>query len=43
MKDTPMRPANVTMITIGTMLATLMQALDMTISNVALPYMAGVS
>lgn len=36
-----MRPANVTMITIGTMLATLMQALDMTISNVALPYMAG--
>ena len=41
MKDTPMRPANVTMITIGTMLATLMQALDMTISNVALPYMAG--
>ncbi len=41
MKDTPMRPASVTMITIGTMLATLMQALDMTISNVALPYMAG--
>ncbi|MGH7101053.1 MAG: DHA2 family efflux MFS transporter permease subunit [Acetobacteraceae bacterium] len=29
------------MVTIGTMLATLMQALDTTIANVALPYMAG--
>ncbi len=33
--------ANVAMVTIGTMLATLMQALDTTIANVALPYMAG--
>jgi MFS transporter, DHA2 family, multidrug resistance protein len=32
---------NVAMVTIGTMLATLMQALDTTIANVALPYMAG--
>ena len=31
----------VAMITVGAMLATLIQALDMTISNVALPYMAG--
>jgi len=31
----------VAMVTIGTMLATLMQALDTTIANVALPYMAG--
>lgn len=35
------RKPNVAMITIGAMLATLMQALDMTISNVALPYMGG--
>ncbi len=32
---------NVAMVTVGTMLATLMQALDTTIANVALPYMAG--
>jgi MFS transporter, DHA2 family, multidrug resistance protein len=31
----------VALITFGTMLATIMQSLDMTISNVALPYMAG--
>ncbi len=33
--------SSLAMITIGTMLATLIQGLDMTISNVALPYMAG--
>jgi MFS transporter, DHA2 family, multidrug resistance protein len=31
----------VALVTFGTMLATIMQSLDMTISNVALPYMAG--
>lgn len=33
--------ADIAMVTIGAMLATIMQSLDMTISNVALPYMAG--
>lgn len=33
--------AGVAMVTIGTMLATTMQALDTTIANVALPYMSG--
>ena len=33
--------SSLVMITVGTMLATLIQGLDMTISNVALPYMAG--
>lgn len=33
--------SNTLMVTVGVMLATLVQGLDMTISNVALPYMAG--
>ncbi|HET8995981.1 MAG TPA: DHA2 family efflux MFS transporter permease subunit [Acetobacteraceae bacterium] len=36
----PLR-SGVAMVTIGTMLATMMQALDTTIANVALPYMSG--
>ena len=39
-EDQPTRGV-VAMITVGTMLATMMQALDTTIANVALPYMSG--
>jgi DHA2 family multidrug resistance protein len=35
------KPHNVGLITFGTMLATIMQALDTTIANVALPHMQG--
>src|SRR5579859_7656652 len=34
-------PKNVALVTFGTMLATIMQALDTTIANVALPHMQG--
>ncbi len=39
--QTPARDANRTLVTICTILATLMQSLDSTIANVALPYMQG--
>ena len=41
MADSQPARAGVAMVTIGTMLATMMQALDSTIANVALPYMSG--
>src|ERR1700691_3755884 len=39
--DVPGPPQNLALVTFGTMLATIMQALDTTIANVALPYMQG--
>jgi len=41
MAETQTARTGVAMVTIGTMLATMMQALDTTIANVALPYMSG--
>jgi len=39
--DTEVAPATRAMLTICVMMATIMQALDTTIANVALPYMQG--
>src|ERR1700675_1148258 len=41
MQTTTAKPKNLALLTVCVMLATIMQALDTTIANVALPYMQG--